>query len=51
MGHHNLRAEPLIIGAKSAVEGVDAMKPAQRKAPRTQADARQRGHTGEEGWR
>jgi hypothetical protein len=31
MGHHNLRAEPLIIGVKAAVEGVDAMKPAQRK--------------------
>ena len=34
MGHHNLRAEPLIIGAKSAVEGVDAMKPARKRRER-----------------
>jgi hypothetical protein len=31
MGHNNLEAAPLVVGIMSAVEDVDAMKPAQRK--------------------
>jgi hypothetical protein len=38
MGHHNLTAEPLIIGAKAAVEGVDAMKPRNRRARKPRID-------------
>jgi hypothetical protein len=31
MGHHNLKAVPLVVGGMSAVEGVDVTKPTQRK--------------------
>jgi hypothetical protein len=31
MGHDNLKAAPLVVGIMSAIEGVDAMKFAQRK--------------------
>jgi hypothetical protein len=31
MGHHNLKAKPLVVGGMSALEGVDVTKPAQRK--------------------